>query len=220
MRITTRTVVYRTSVEAVHSSYARLDQYAETHALDERYNRVLDLSERETANTLEVTNRILGDEAAGDTTAEPLEMGELRDGLRRISPDLDDRWKGAVFALNPRNPDAARHFCTSAREIITQILEVKAPDADVFAVLPGCERTHRGNATRRSKVRYFLHRQGMVLDALEEFVEKDMENIVQLFEVFNTGTHGSAGTFDLLQLTAIRRRVEDGSMFLTEIIAD
>jgi hypothetical protein len=220
VRITTRTVVYRTSVEALHSSYARLDQYADTHALNERYNRVLDLSERETANSLVVTNRILGDESAGDTPAEPLEEGELRDGLRAISPDLDNRWKGAVFALDPRNSDAARHFCTSAREIITKILEIKAPDADVFAELPGCERTERGNATRRSKVKYFLHRQGMVLDALEDFVEQDMENIVQLFEVFNTGTHGSAGTFDMPQLTAIRKRVEDGIMFFTEIIGD
>jgi hypothetical protein len=149
VRITTRTVVYRTSVEALHSSYARLDQYADTHALNERYNRVLDLSERETANSL----------------------------------------------------------------VVTKILEIKAPDADVFAELPGCERTERGNATRRSKVKYFLHRQGMVLDALEDFVEQDMENIVQLFEVFNTVTHGSAGTFDMPQLKAIRKRVEDGIMF-------
>ena len=60
----------------------------------------------------------------------------------------------------------------------------------------------------------------MALDALEDFVEQDMENIVQLFEVFNTGTHGSAGTFDMPQLLAIRKRVEDGIMFLTEIIGD
>ena len=220
VRITTRTVVYRTSVEALHGSYALLDQYADAHALDERYNRVLDLSERETANSLVVTNRILGDETAGDTPAEPLEDGDLRDGLRAISPDLDNRWKGAVFALDPRNPDAARHFCTSAREIITQILEIKAPDTDVFALLPRCERTDRGNATRRSKIKYFLHRRGMAVDALEEFVEKDIENIIQLFEVFNSGTHGSAGAFDMPQLMTIRKRVEDGIVFLTEVIGN
>lgn len=219
VRITTRTVTYRTSVEALHSSYAHLDQYADTHGLDERYNRVLDLSERETANSLEVTNRVLGDETAGDTPAEPLEDGELRDGLRKISPDLDSRWKGAVYALSPQNPDAARHFCTSAREIITEILEITAPDTVVFAALPGCDRTDRGNATRRSKVRYFLHRQGMALDALEDFVEKDIENIVQLFDVFNTGTHDSAGAFDMSQLKAIRKRVEDGITFLTWLYA-
>ncbi len=217
---TTWHVVYQTSVETLHESYTRLDNYADSQQLDPRYNRVLDLSERETANSLEVTNRILGDENAGDTPADELENAELFDGLRKISPDLDDRWKGAVYALNPRNPDAARHFCTSAREIVTQILEMKAPDADVFALLPTCDRTERGNPTRRSKIRYFLYRQGMAENTLEEFVENDMENIVQLFHVLNDGTHGSAGTFDLPQLNAIKKRVEDGIMFLTEIIGD
>jgi hypothetical protein len=218
--ITTRYVVYRTSVETLHQSHSRLENLAESEQLGPRYNRVLDLSERETANSLVVTNRILGDENAGDTPAEELENAELLDGLRKISPELDDRWKGAVFSLSPQNPDAARHFCTSAREIITQILEIKAPDADVFALLPDCDTTDRGNPTRRSKIRYFLYRQGMTEDALEDFVENDMENIVQLFRIFNVGTHGAAGTFDFPQLNAIKTRVEDGIMFLTEIIGD
>ncbi len=216
--VTTRYVVYRTSVETLHTSYTRLENYADSQQLDPIYNRIIDLSERETANSLEVTNRILGDENAGDTPAEELENSELLDGLHEISADLDDRWKGAVFALNPRNPDAARHFCTSSREIITQILEIKAPDADVFALIPNCDKTERGNPTRRSKIRYFLHRQGMAEETLEEFIENDMENIVQLFRIFNDATHGSAGTFDLAQLNAIKKRVEDGIMFLTEIV--
>lgn len=218
--ITTRYIVYRASVEALHQSYSRLENYAESKQFDTRYNRVLDLSERETANSLVVTNRILGDENAGDTPAEELENSELLDGLRKISPDLDDRWKGAVFSLNPRNPDAARHFCTSAREIFVEILEIKAPDADVFALIPDCDTTDGGKPTRRSKVRFLLHRQGMTENTLEEFVENDMENIVQLFRVFNDGTHGTAGTFNLPQLDIIRKRVEDGIMFLTEVIGD
>ena len=88
----------------------------------------------------------------------------------------------------------------------------------VFAAIPDCQKTDRGNATRRSKIRYFLHRQGMSDDSLEEFVENDMENIVQLFRVFNDGPHGSAGTFDLPQLNAIKTRVQDGLHFLLEII--
>ena len=60
----------------------------------------------------------------------------------------------------------------------------------------------------------------MSVDPLEEFVENDLENIVQLFDIFNAGTHGTAGTFDLAQLKAIRRRVENGIMFLIEVIGD
>ena len=44
-------------------------------------------------------------------------------------------------------------------------------------------------------------------------VESDMNNVIELFEVFNEGTHGSAGAFDLPQLQAIRKRVEDGITF-------
>lgn len=217
---TTRHVSYRVSIDTLHRSYVSLEDYAESRSLDDRYNRVLDLSERETANSLTVTNRILGDESTDDAVVEDLDNAELLDGLQKISPDLDSRWKGAVFALSPRNPDAARHFCTSAREIISQIIETKAPDDDVFALLPGCDTTDRGNPTRRSKIRYFLHRQGMMDLPLEEFVENDMENILQLFRIFNDGTHGSAGVFDLPQLNAIRKRVEDGILFLAEIIGN
>ena len=217
---TTRYVVYHTSFRTLQSSYNRLETSADSQQLDARYNRLLDLSEREAANSAEVTNRILGDQEAAAGSVDKLEDAELLDGLRGISMDLDDRWNGAVFSLNPKNPDAARHFCTSAREIFVQIIQLKAPDADVVALLPDCDRTPDGNPTRRSKIRYFLARRGMEAESLEQFVEDDVENILQLFNVFNKGTHGASGTFDLPQLGAVRKRVENGIMFLTEIIGD
>ena len=213
---TTRYVVYRTTVRTLQSSYSRLD----SQELDARYNRLLDLSEREAANSAEVTNLILGDEETEPGVGDGLADAELLDGLRRISADLNNRWNGAVFSLNPNNPDAARHFCTSAREILTQILQLKALDADVVALLPDCQRTRDGRPTRQSRIRYFLTRRDMAAETLERFVEDDIENIVQLFSVFNKGTHGAAGTFDLPQLAAVRKRVEDGIMFLIEIIGD
>ena len=218
--ITTSHVVYRTSVRTLQSSYSRLETFADSQQLDARYNRLLDLSEREAANSAEVTNRILGDQGAAAGSVDGLEDTELLDGLRRISTDLDDRWNGAAFSLNPQNPDAARHFCTSAREILTQIFQLKAPDADVVTLLPDCDRTSAGNPTRRSKIRYFLARRDMAAESFEQFVEDDIENIVQLFDVFNKGTHGAAGTFDLPQLVAVKKRVKNGIMFLTEIIGD
>ena len=217
---TTRYVVYHTSFRTLQSSYSRLETSADSQQLDARYNRLLDLSEREAANSAEVTNRILGDQEAAAGSIDKLEDAELLDGLRGISMDLDDRWNGAVFSLNPKNPDAARHFCTSAREIFVQIIQLKAPDADVVALLPDCDRTPDGSPTRRSKIRYFLARRGMEAESLEQFVEDDIENILQLFNVFNKGTHGASGTFDLPQLGAVRKRVENGIMFLTEIIGD
>lgn len=217
---TRRTVhtTYTVSVQTLQQTYSRLDQQAETEQWDPSYYRVLDLSERETANSLEVTNRLLGTDTYQEEYAEDLQDAALTNQLREISEDLDDRWRGAVFALDPRNPDAARHFCTSAREIFTQILEVKAPDSEVVNLLPHCDRTPQGKPTRRSKIRFLLHRRGMTEDTLEEFIEQDMDNIVKLFSIFNDGTHGSAGTFDLHQLSAIKKRVENGIVFLAEIV--
>ena len=218
--VTARYVVYRTSVRTLQNSYSHLETSAESQQLDARYNRLLDLSEREAANSAEVTNHILGDREAGSGSIDGLADADLLDGLRQISTDLDDRWNGAVFSLHPQNPDAARHFCTSAREIIAQILELKAPDDDVVALLPDCERTQYGRPTRRAKIGYFLVRRDMAAETLEQFVEDDIENIVQLFSVFNQGTHGVAGTFDLAQLGAVRKRVENGLTFLLEITGD
>lgn len=215
--VTTRYVVFQTSTQTLVRTYDQLERRAEQNQYDPRFNRVLDLSERETANSLSVTNRLFSDTPELDEEQDGLKDAELADQLRQISPDLDDRWRGAVFSLDPRNPDAARHFCTSAREIFTQVLEIKAPDNEVFLFFPGCDKTERGNATRRSKIRYLLHRNGIADDTLESFVEEDIENILQLFHVFNDGTHGSAGKFGLQQLELIKKRVEDGIVFLAEV---
>ena len=219
-KTTTRYVVYRTSVQTLLDVYTRLETSAESEQLGPHYNRVLDLSERETANSLDVTNQLLYAESDTNEHSDELQDAALVGQLQKISPDLNDRWRGAVFALDPKNPDAARHFCTSAREIFTQILEIKAPDSEVFALLPDCARTDRGNPTRRSKIKYFLHPKGMIEGTLEDFVEQDMDNIVELFHVLNDATHGSAGAYNFQQLSAIKKRVEDGIVFLSEIIED
>jgi Predicted pPIWI-associating nuclease len=215
--VTTRYVTFRTSVESVNRAYSRLDQQPGAH-LGANYARFVDLSEREAANSVEVMNSLLGSPPSPDGPPDQLENSQLTDELRKMSPDLDRRWQGAVYALNPRNPDAARHFCTSAREIVIQILDTHAPDAEVFELLPDCDRTELGSPTRRAKVKFFLRRKGLGTDALEDFVEKDIENIVQLFRVFNEGTHGSAGAFGFAELNSIRKRVEDGIFFLSSVI--
>lgn len=210
--------VYTASVRQLSESYARLDERAAT-GLDPAYNRLLDLSERETANSVAVANRLVG-VAPEDEHADELQDEVLLDQLRRVSPDLDSRWQGAIYALSPRNPDAARHFCTSSREILTQILDLSAPDPQVLASLPDADRTPEGRPTRRSKIRYLLHRQGLEEAVMVDFADADMENIVQLFRVFNDGTHGNAGVFDEGQLLTIKKRVEDGITFLTAIALD
>ena len=131
---------------------------------------------------------------------------------------MQERWAGAIFALNPHNPDAARHFCSSAREILVNILNSEAPDEEVLARFPNCELTEHGSPTRRAKIHYCLDRGGLNNEALEDFIEVNIGDLSVLFKDLNTGTHGPAGRFSLPQLTAIKTRVEDTIEFIYEIV--
>lgn len=57
-----------------------------------------------------------------------LQSTTLKGELEAFAPELRGRWDGALFSLNPETPDAARHFCTRARECIVTALNVAAPD--------------------------------------------------------------------------------------------
>ena len=214
---TPKYVTFRTSVETVQRSYMMLEHRAESDVYDERFDHFLDLSEREAANSISVMNALEGETPENEIEDAPPESA-IDHILNEISQDIRDRWQGALFALNPQNPDAARHFCTSARELLTALLERFAMDDEVKIALPNCELTQQGKPSRRAKIRYFFHRRGISDSAITDFVEDDMENVVQLFRVFNDGTHGSAGRFEHSQLLAIRARVESAVSFLWSII--
>lgn len=212
-----RYVSLRSSMNTVQHSYSRLEARADAGAYSENYDTILDLSEREATNSASVMNALL------DNPSDPEGQDELQDSeldpiLKQLSGDALDRWHGALFSLNPRNPDAARHFCTSARELLTTILDSFAPNQKVLEAMPDCDTIPSGAPSRRAKIRYFLYQNGMQDETLEEFVEEDLENVVQLFRVFNDGTHGSSGRFTHAQLLAIRKRVEGAITFLWNII--
>lgn len=213
----TRYINLRTSVDAVHRSYAVLEHYAESDAYSGSLDRFLDLSERETANAVSVMNALEGDTPENEAQGDPPESA-IDQILVAISQDVADRWKGALFALNPQNPDAGRHFCTSARELLSELFERYAKDEEVKTALPNCELTQHGKPTRRTKILYFFHQHDISEEAIADFVEDDMDNVIQLFRVFNDGTHGSSGRFEHSQLLAIRARVESAVSFLWSII--
>lgn len=215
-----RTVTtYRTSVSTVHSAYQRVADTYDTMEYGTPFQEyVYSGIEQENANNLAAANVVL-DNSEPSESEYSLQDTQIMDRLSTISTDLDDRWKDALFSLSPQNPDATRHFCTSAREIFTEIFDSKATDKDVFAVMPNCEKTERGNASRRSKIKYFLHKKGIDDSNVEIFVNSDIDNILELFHILSTGTHGTAGRYTFNQLAAIKKRVEDGLIFLCDIAA-
>ncbi|MGR3970169.1 pPIWI-associating nuclease domain-containing protein [Shewanella sp. 1180_01] len=217
-RTTVRYQVLHTSTVSLNRSYQSLEKREQEFENIPFGNQFLDLSEKENANSLAVSNAMESDEPQTNAGNDgDLISTYITGELIEISLDLDSRWKGALFSLSPMNPDASRHFCTSAREIFIQILDHFAPDTDVLTRFPQCEKTDKGQPTRRWKIKHILVNSGIVSEEAVEFVDEDITNVLQLFRVFNDGTHGSAGRFEFSQLRAIKERVESGIVYLTTI---
>ena len=213
--LSTRTITVRytsihSSVAALNSAYERLDNSDADPLLS-------DFAERETANSVTVLNTLLGDDSHVQVGEGELSNTKLSESLSRYSADMQDRWSGALFALNPHNPDAARHFCTSAREMLADILDAEAPNEKVLSQFPDCQVTEQGTPTRRAKIHYCLDRSGLSNRPLEDFIDANINDLSVLFKDLNTGAHGSAGRFSLQQLAAIKIRVEDAIDFICKI---
>lgn len=212
-------VQYSSTVSAMQSSYSRvISIYDSGREITTEQENILNLAEQEQANSLIATNRLFEENGDRENEREGIEDIAISDRLSVISVDLMNRWKGAVYALNPLNPDAARHFCTSAREIFTEFIELKAPDASVFRFNHNAAKTDRGNATRKEKIRYMMS--GKALDdSVSDFADADIENILELFHILSDGTHGKAGKYEFDTLVQVKRRVEQGINFLCAISA-
>lgn len=214
-RVTTHfSIQYRESAVAMNSSYNDAILVGDSLVgLSPQQEHIYDLIEQENANGLATVNAILSDEEPTAIDEHDVSIGNQ---LALISEDLDARWRGAVYSLNPANPDATRHFCTSAREIFTEAIEICAPDSAVFSDDPNCAKTDRGNATRRAKIAYLIKRKEMDMTVVK-FADDDITNILELFHVLSDGTHGSAGKYSMAKLQMIKKRVEGGIAFLCNI---
>ena len=104
-----RYTTLRASVDSVQHSYNRLESRFAASRYDDRYNEVLDLAEREAANSASVMNALLGN-SENEEGQGYIRTSKIDDILSAISSDLLDRWHGALYSLDPRNPDAARHL--------------------------------------------------------------------------------------------------------------
>lgn len=211
-------VTYRTSVGTLHRSFERLE-LASGQTGWTVSDELFDLSEAETANSVAALNALAEPVVDGQTDDPSLRETAITNELAGLDTDLDARWRGALFALDPKNPDAARHFCTSSREILTSVIERAATDAEVLRANPDAERTPAGSVSRRARVQHCLQRRSSYESEFLEFVETDIDDVIALFGEFNSGTHGAAGRFTLDQLRTLKARVEHAICFLFRIVA-
>ena len=214
-RATPRYVTIQSSTYSLQGAFDDIDRSIDSESWTAEGLHLADLAEGETANSAAVANALMdADEASTDSD---LRTTALSDELSRISGDLDDRWRGALYALDPANPDAARHFCTSAREVLIMMLDAGASDAEVLASNPNCQKVGSGQPTRREKISYILSKKGIEATSLSTFVDTDIDDVLSLFRVFNDGTHGTAGKYSIPQLGAIKERAEGAVKFIHRV---
>lgn len=210
---------YRTTTTTFVETFTAVDTRLASHSGSHTDQHLLDLASDEAANSVYLLNALDGDGATDeDPSEEELRAPSMASELATFGPDLVQRWTGVLYALSPHNPDAARHFCTSAREVLITMIDSSAPDADVKHADPTCEVTDRGSPTRKAKIRHLMRRQGVMADDMADVVEQDMINVLSLFRTFNDGTHGHAGRFSITELSAMRTRVESAIGFIHQVI--
>ncbi|MBN2634921.1 MAG: hypothetical protein JXR61_01530 [Prolixibacteraceae bacterium] len=215
---TTTTIYYRESVQRLESTYTNLESRTlDNQNYSEHQEDLLrNYPAQEANNSVQLYNSLNGVDDGEYINPEDLQKTYIEDKLNEISTDMGSRWRGALFSLNPQNPDAGRHFCTSVREVYTQILDVKAPDEMVKIAFPDCE-LHQGKPNRRSKIKYILTQKSLYSDSFEDFVDSDIDELLSIFRTLNDGTHGSAGRFTIQQLSKLKIRVEDSIQFIAEL---
>jgi hypothetical protein len=205
-------------VEHLQRSYNDLDTFNQNNSYytDTNVQLFEDYPIQETNNSIQLYNSLSGVDEGDYLAPQELQQSYIIQKLGEISSDLKSRWQGALFSLSPNNPDASRHFCTSVREIFTQVIDVKAPDYSVTNSFPDCE-FYQGKPNRRFKIRYILSQKAIKSKHLEQFVESDINDILSLFQTLNDGTHGSAGKFTTQQLLKLKKRVEDSINFIADL---
>ena len=94
---------FRTSVETVHRTYDRLESVAQHSHYDDRYNEVLDLSEREAANNAGVMNALMGnpERFEGDGIVQSTALDSI---LSLIAADLGRSMARRSFLSEPQQP--------------------------------------------------------------------------------------------------------------------
>jgi len=215
---TTRFVTHRASVQSVQQSFVRLETAADNGTWADNRD-LLDLAEGEAAASAETLNALLTERAAEIAEDEArLRDTTITSELLDLGGDLDSRWRGALFALSPRNPDAARHFCTSTRELLTDLVDHCSTDAEVLAANPSAPRTDQGSVSRRARIMHRLALRGDASNELAEFVEVDVDEVITLMKEASDGTHGPVGRLDTFELEVFKARAEGVIKFLHTVL--
>ncbi len=140
---------------------------------------------------------------------------ELEVMLGQLNPDFINMRDGARRALESDNPDRVRHFITSYRELSTHVLHLLSPDKEVRSWSTSSEDFANGKPTRKARLHFICR--NVNHGPLTDFLEKDIETMVRVFDLLNKGTHQVSSAFTEPQLVALRTKAESAIHFMLTI---
>jgi len=136
--------------------------------------------------------------------------------LPKMNPDLLNLWLGAKQALESDNIDKVRHFATSARELITQVLHILSPDNDLIRWTNNpVEHIQNGKPTRKARLLFILR--DINNDHFKSFIEADIKAVLQFIDLFQEGAHSVKSKLTDNQLMALKLKAESTLKYLLQI---
>jgi len=140
----------------------------------------------------------------------------IDDLLLTLSKDFALRYRGAKEALLSSNPDKVRHVCTSLRELFIEYLNLIAPDREVRDWVTNPDLfTADNQVTRKAKLLYLC--KDLDSGYFKEFIEKDIDSILMLYHMLNSGTHGAIRKYTTTELRTFLIRIEGAIQILYEL---
>ena len=139
----------------------------------------------------------------------------LRVQLLSLNAGLIRLWEGAVSALKSDNPDRARHFATSLRELLTHVMHELSPDVEIKKWNPDQKLYDKNRPTRRARLLFICR--NINHGPFSDFVEKDVEAVLAFVQLFQQGTHAIDIPYTEDQLLALKTKMEGVIRFLISI---
>lgn len=139
----------------------------------------------------------------------------LERNLPRIDSALFRLWAGANQALTSDNPDRVRHFSTSVRELMTNVLHHLSPDDKVKQWSSNPNFYKDGRPIREARLMYICR--DINVGPFQKFVQMDVAATIEFINLFHEGTHKIKSSFTEKQLLALKAKAESTLTFLMEI---
>jgi len=125
-----------------------------------------------------------------------------------IHSNLFRVWQGAIEALRSNNPDKARHFAVSMRELFREVMHRLAPNDAVheWSTNPTTDFDDQGNPTRGGRIRYIFRNVSQA--PLSEFAKQNIRTVLTFVDALQPETHLIESRLDEKQSLALRNYAE------------